>query len=221
MVTPGGLVVLTDRRSAAGPLVEVVREAVRGGAAWVVLRERDLRYAQRRALADELRTVLPAGRLIIAGPDPLGGDAVHLAARDPLPTTPVRVVGRSCHSAEEVARLSSEDYLTLSPIYPTASKPGYGPPIGFSVAAQRPWLALGGIDSAARVRACRTAGAAGVAVMGAVMRADDPLRVAADLAAAWSQAKSGSPGGHPGPERPAGLPLSRLGGGRPLFGSAS
>ena len=200
---------LTDRRAAAEPLVSVVKEAVRGGAAWVVLRERDLGYAERRALASALRAVVPAGRLIVAGPDPLGGDAVHLAVRDPLPAAPLRVVGRSCHSAGEVDALSTEDYCTLSPVYPTASKPGYGPPIGFSVASDRPWLALGGVDSPERVRECMAAGAAGVAVMGAIMRAADPAGLAASLAAACSESGSRRTFAASGTVR--GLPLSESG----------
>ncbi len=186
MVTPGGLVVLTDRRSAAGPLLPVVEAAVRGGAEWVILRERDLPYASRRALADQLRELLPPGRLIVAGPDPLGGDAVHLASADPLPLDEVALIGRSCHG---VPQLSTEDYMTLSPIYPTATKPGYGPALGPAPAARLagdvPWLALGGVDSPAAASACAAAGARGIAVLGAVMRADDPERVAATLAAAF------------------------------------
>ncbi len=187
MVTPAGLVVLTDRRLAARPLPEVVRAAVDGGARWVVLRERDLRYAERRALADTLRTFVP--HLVVAGPDPLGGDAMHLAASDPLPRGPLaaRLIGRSCHDAAEVARVSLEDYVTLSPVFPTSTKPGYGPALGPAGAAALtpgvPWLALGGVDSPARAGACAAAGAAGVAVLGAVMRAADPAAVAASLVA--------------------------------------
>jgi thiamine monophosphate synthase len=48
-----------------------------------------------------------------------------------------------------------------------------------------PWLALGGIDSARRVAACAEAGAAGIAVLGAVMRASDPERVARELSTAF------------------------------------
>jgi thiamine-phosphate pyrophosphorylase len=44
-----------------------------------------------------------------------------------------------------------------------------------------PWLALGGIDSPDRAAECVAAGAAGVAVMGAVMRAGDPERVTREL----------------------------------------
>ena len=186
MVTPSGVVVLTDRGLAAGPLVEVVRAAVRGGASWVVLREKDLGYADRAALATSLRAVAPPGRLIVAGPDPLGGNAVHLSSVDNRPDG-VDLVGRSWHGFEA---LSDEDYVTVSPVYPTESKPGYGPAIGpdraAELAAERPWLALGGVDSPSRVEECMRAGAAGVAVMGAVMRADDPEMVTRALAEAAS-----------------------------------
>ncbi len=186
-MTPSGLVVLTDRKLAAGAVVDVVRAAVRGGAGWVVLRERDLPYGERVALAEALRTVVPDGRLIVAGPDPLGGDAVHLSANDPLPAGAVGLVGRSAHG---VPQLSIEDYVTLSPIWPTVTKPGYGPALG-AVEAGRlaggvSWLALGGVDSARRAAECAAAGAAGVAVLGAIMRSGDPERTAAELSRAFS-----------------------------------
>ena len=192
MVIPSGVVVLTDRRLAARPLVEVVAAAVRGGAGWVILREKDLRYAQRRVLADSLRAVVPVGRLVIAGPDPLGGDAVHLSATDPVPRD-VGLVGRSCHG---VPRLSTEDYVTLSPVYPTLTKPGYGPALGPSRAAALaggvPWLALGGVHSPRRAAACAAAGASGIAVLGAVMRAGDPERLTRELAEAFADAAAGA-----------------------------
>ncbi|MET0422952.1 MAG: thiamine phosphate synthase [Actinoplanes sp.] len=198
MVTPTGLVLLTDRRSlpgaSAGELIAVVEAAVRGGAAWVVLRERDLPYAERLALAVRLREVLPAGRLIVAGPDPLGGDAVHLAEADPAPIDPVGLVGRSRHARVEP---STEDYVTLSPIFPTATKPGYGPALGPSAAAElagsMPWLALGGIDSPARAAACAAAGASGTAVLGAVMRAADPEDAARALSEAFARETADNP----------------------------
>jgi thiamine-phosphate diphosphorylase len=180
------LLVLTDRRQAARPLVPVIEAAIEGGARWVVLREKDLPRDERAALAEALRAVLaPAGgRLIVAGPDPLDGDAVHLAATDAVPAGPL-FVGRSCHSDADLDRLSTEDYVTVSPVLPTDSKPGYGPPLGFAGLARRcrrtriPVYALGGVTSCEHVRACLAAGAAGVAVMGAVMRAADPAAMVA------------------------------------------
>lgn len=197
---PSGVVVLTDRRMIArgSGVVPVVRAAVAGGARWVLLRERDLAAGERRTLAERLRAVLEpvGGALIVAGPDPLGGTAVHLAAADPMPapTTRTALVGRSCHSPAELALLSDEDYVTLSPIFATTSKPGYGPPLGPVGAARMrgpstpPWLALGGVDSPERAEACAAAGASGVAVMGAVMRAADPEAVVRALADGFDRA---------------------------------
>lgn len=190
--TPAGVVVLTDRRAASRPLPQTVSAAVDGGARWVVLRERDLPRAERAALADTLRGLLEpvGGRLIVAGADPLGGDAVHLPATVPYPVPGPRLVGRSCHDAGELGRLTAEHYVTLSPVFPTASKPGYGPPlrpVGLAALVARTRvavLALGGVDSADRVAECLAAGAAGVAVLGAVMRAPDPAPVVAALCAA-------------------------------------
>lgn len=245
-----GVMVVTDRRQARLPLSQLVAEAAAAGARWVLLRERELPRAQRYALAQELRSVLaPAGgQLVVAGPDPLGGNAVHLSATEPAPaasgpasaasgigpgpaasgTGPVpaasgigpapaasimelphdtpgefhdrrreegsaALVGRSCHSETELARLTTEDYVTVSPVYPSASKPGYGPALGpdglarlCRLAGGRPVLALGGIETPAQAAACIDAGAAGVAVMGAVMRAADPAAVVAGLQEAVS-----------------------------------
>lgn len=194
MVTPPrGLVVLTDRRLAAGSLRSVVAAAVRGGAGWVVLRERDLPYAERRALAGSLRELLPPGRLIVSGPDPLGADAVHLAERDPLPAVPPGLIGRSCHGKPV---LTAEHFVTLSPIFETATKPGYGPAVSpegaAGLAGGLPWLALGGIDSPERAAACARAGAWGIAVLGAAMRADDPEAVCRSLAEAFGAARDGA-----------------------------
>jgi thiamine-phosphate pyrophosphorylase len=180
-----GVVLLTDRRIARRPLVDVVEAAVAGGVRWVVLREKDLPRPRRAALAAHLRALLRpvGGRLVVAGPDPLDGDAVHLPAGGPFPPPPFGLVGRSCHDAVEAAKLSTEHYAFLSPVFPTATKPGYGPPLlpdGLAALGARvpvPWLALGGVDSAERAAACAAAGAGGVAVLGAVMRAADPARV--------------------------------------------
>jgi thiamine monophosphate synthase len=178
------VIVFTDRRQARRPLVDVVAAAVEGGARLVVLREKDLPGGERAALAARLRAVLApvGGRLLLAGRD-------HLAAADPFPADRPGLVGRSCHDAAELAAAADEgcDYATVSPVFPTPSKPGYGPPLGparladLCAGARLPVYALGGVTDAARAAACLEAGAAGVAVMGAVMRADDPAGVVRSL----------------------------------------
>jgi thiamine-phosphate diphosphorylase len=181
------LLVLTDRSQSPVPLPEAVAAAVDGGARAVVLREKDLPEQERDRLAAQLQAVLdPVGGVLIrAGAG--GGTAVHLAAADPLPGARPALLGRSCHSPEELARARAEgcDYVMLSPVFPTASKPGYGPALGLAGLAALtptapPTYALGGVRPA-DVAGCLAAGAHGVAVMGAVMRA--PGTVPAYLAA--------------------------------------
>lgn len=165
------MIVYTDRSLCGDrPLAAVVGEAVAGGAARVVLREKDLSDDERSTLVLELRALI-GDRLLVSDVD-----GRH---RDPSG----RVVGRACHTAAEVAAVSGLRYVTVSPVYLSASKPGYGPALGLSTlrnwcaACAVPVLALGGVNSPSRAAACVRAGAAGVAVMGAVMAAADPAAV--------------------------------------------
>jgi thiamine-phosphate diphosphorylase len=122
---------------------------------------------------------------------------VHLAAVDPWPDHAAgTVVGRSCHDAGEVRRAVGEGatYVTVSPVHPTSSKPGYGPPLGtdglvelVGLAGTTPVYALGGVTPA-EVGPCLDAGAHGVAVMGRIMAADNPGEAAAELVAALATA---------------------------------
>ncbi|WP_438941357.1 thiamine phosphate synthase, partial [Micromonospora craterilacus] len=45
--------------------------------------------------------------------------ALHLPAAGPYPPPSADLVGRSCHDEAELRRLTTEDYVTLSPVYPT------------------------------------------------------------------------------------------------------
>jgi thiamine-phosphate pyrophosphorylase len=79
-------------------------------------------------------------------------------------------IGVSCHALDEVLRAEQEgaDYVYLSPIFVSLSKPGYGPALGLGAleeAAARvkiPVLALGGVTQE-NIAGCLKAGAAGVA----------------------------------------------------------
>lgn len=185
------LLVFTDRRQARRPLEDVVARAVDGGARLVVLRERDLPDEQRLSLAARIEAALAevGGALLVAGRLTGWAGDVHLSTVDRFPAPKPPLVGRSCHNATELAAAAAEgaDYATLSPVFPTASKPGYGPALGLTglaelcAAAHLPVYALGGVSTRDDVVACRAAGATGVAVMGAVMRADDPAATVKEL----------------------------------------
>jgi len=194
------LLVLTDRVAAAArgrTLAVTVAAAVGAGARVVVFREKDLPDVDRKRLGAEVAAVMPPdGWLLVASDarlaEELGAAGVHLAAGDPWPEPVPSVVGRSCHDHAELQAATAEgaDYATVSPVYPTASKPGYGPALGNEVlrdltapADAPPVYALGGVD-ATNAAECLTAGAAGVAVMGSVMAAESPAAAVTSLLAA-------------------------------------
>jgi len=195
------VLVISDRSQAPRPLVDIAAAAFRGGCRWFSLREKDLPAAERRALLARLVALgHEFGASVIVHDDAasalaVGAAGVHLpggsdpgAARRQLPSA---LIGVSAHSPEEAARqlAAGADYATLSPIFLTQSKPGYGPALGVAALAaaarltDRPIVALGGIDGA-NVAPCLAAGAAGIAVMGEIMRAGDPEAAVRSLLAA-------------------------------------
>ncbi len=189
VVTDGSL---TGRR----PLTEVVAAAVEGGARAVLMREKHLSRPERQELAADLRALLqPYGGVLVVASDPtIPADAVHLASADRVPEPAPPLWGRSCHTAAEVASAAVQGchYATLSPVFTTTSKPGYGPALGPGALQGHPlpvW-ALGGVD-AANAGACMQAGAAGIAVMGFVMRAPDPSAAVVELRAAMAGGATG------------------------------
>src|SRR6266446_3108453 len=136
------LLVISDRRQARLPLAEIAGAAFRAGCRWFSLREKDLPPAERRELLRLLVTLgQPFGATVTAHEDiaavvAVGAGGVHLpgggdpaAARRLLPQG---LIGVSAHVPEECAAqlAAGADYVTLSPIFLSASKPGYGPAVG-------------------------------------------------------------------------------------------
>lgn len=184
------LLLLTDRHQlpSGRTLEDTVARCVHVGLEAVLLRELDLPLQDRRDLAERL---VATGVAVIASRSWLPRTAgVHLSATQTgLDAREAPFHGRSCHDDEEVRRGvgGGAAYLTISPVAASVSKPGHGPALGAAgvgravrLAGDVPVLALGGVDehNAAQLRG---AGAHGVAVMGAVMRADDPAAVVAGI----------------------------------------
>jgi len=202
------LCLVTDRRASCRPLVEAVAAAVRAGVDWVQLREKDLEggallelalavAAAARGASADVR-VLVNRRLdvvLAAGLDGvhLGFDAVEPGAARRL-LGAKRLVGASTHAAGELGAdaLPHLSYAQLAPIFPPLSKSAGRPPLGLAAlaeasAAPLPVLAQGGI-AATNADACVRAGAAGVAVTGAILASEDPGAAAAALRRALDEA---------------------------------
>ena len=177
------LVLLTDRSQLAlgRGLVRTVTECVGAGLSAVVVREHDLAPTARAALVREL-AALPGLSVISSRLDDDAACGLHLAAHQRAPRH--GPWGRSCHSRDAVARAATEgaSWVTLSPYADSASKRGRRPVLAASDLSGHPIpvLALSGVGPHNAADAV-AAGAHGVAVMGAVMRAHEPASVVSEL----------------------------------------
>ncbi len=189
---------LVDPRGAAAFAAEV-RGLAEAGLEGLVLREPELGDGALVHLTRELRPHL--GWLAVHDRVHVAraacADAVHLGWRS-RPLARARgiagdlALGLSTHAHDDPATWSGADYLVHGPIAPTPSKAGLVEPVGLDGFARAlanrpgpavPMLALGGV-TAELAPALRSAGAHGVAAIGAVLAAPDPRAALLDLAAA-------------------------------------
>jgi len=187
------LLVVTDRHQTKGrPLVSLLQRVLAAGISTIQLRERDLSARELVALAREVRVVtgscnsqlLINDRIDVALA--LEGVGVHLRSNSLPPSVarrllgPQRLMGISVHSVEEAVQAESQgaNYIVLGPIYETPSKQMFGPPLGIQTLEKAcrlvriPIVGIGGV-TAERAREMRRAGAFGVAVITAILGADD------------------------------------------------
>ena len=161
-----------------------VAEAIAAGVDMVQVREPDLDAATLASLTSRLarRAAGGATRVIVNDRADVavtaGAAGVHLRADGP-PVDRVRllgppgwIVGRSIHTAEEAQLAAGADYVIFGTVFSSRSKPADAPVAGLerlrtTVASSTvPVLAIGGVSPAV-AGACRAAGAAGVAAIGA------------------------------------------------------
>lgn len=208
------LVLVTDRGLARGrAIADVVRAAVAGGVSIVQLREK---LCGIREFIEEGRTLLallrPLGIPLIVNDRvdvalAIGADGIHLGQRD-MPIAVARrlvppewVIGISAESPEDAVRAEQEgaDYVGVSPVFGTPTKPDHAPPLGLAglqairAAVKIPLVAIGGI-CADNAQAVIWAGATGVAVVSAIVAADDPRAAAEDLRRNVAAARNAAPG---------------------------
>jgi thiamine-phosphate pyrophosphorylase len=196
------LYVITDRALARGrPLEEIVAAAIRGGATMIQLREKERPV---REIVDTGRRLLeitrPAGVPLIVNDRvdvamAIDADGVHVG-QDDLPVAdarrlvgPDKIVGASAGTVQEAVQAEADgaDYVGVGSIFATATKPDAGPAIGpeaiseIRTVVRIPIVAIGGITPANAAEAIH-AGAHGVAVLSAVVGADDVREAARRLA---------------------------------------
>lgn len=206
------LIVVTDRALAAPrDVVDVVRACLEAGAPAVQLRDKQATSRELFEQALRLRALTAHFGALLFINDRLdvalaaGADGVHLGPHD-VPLAAARrvaprpfLIGVSTDDPAAAARAAIEgaDYVGCGAVFGTRSKPDVGAerigPEGVAAVARAtaiPVIAIGGItpDNA---RALAGSGAAGLAVIGAVMAAADPgdatRRLLAPFAGAGSE----------------------------------
>lgn len=180
-------------------VIEIAARALGPGELLVQLRDKTGLPADVKLTAVRLRQVTrDAGALLSVNairPSPdamldiadhVGADGVHVAC-DPASIAGARAAAKwisvPSHADADAARLARVDAMLVSPIFTT---PGKGPPRGVSAlrsarASGCFVYALGGVTPLT-AQMCAEAGAHGVAVIRALLGADDPAAVALELA---------------------------------------
>ncbi|GAA5162373.1 thiamine phosphate synthase [Ornithinimicrobium tianjinense] len=184
-----------------------LRAAVRGGVTVVQLRDHDASDREfvalgRLALAALRGTGVPLilndrVRLV----EEVGAQGAHVGQSDLDPVRAREMLGHtaylglSCHTQDQVTAAcalptGTVDYLGLGPVWATSTKADHAAPLGpdglasLARASTLPAVAIGGVD-ASRLASVRAPGVAGVAVVSAVCRAEDPALAARELRAGW------------------------------------
>ncbi|MBI9084551.1 MAG: thiamine phosphate synthase [Desulfobacterales bacterium] len=190
-----GVYLVTDRQLCGSRGVEAtVSEAVRGGAAWVQLREKTATTREFIKTALRLKTLLAPLRVPLLINDRVdvaqaaGADGVHLG-QDDMPWAyarqilgPDAIIGLSVETWADVEAAQDQDidYLGVSPIYATPTKTDTKAAWGLDGLSRirsfsrHPLVAIGGIDADNAARVVH-AGTDCIAVVSAICAAPDPF----------------------------------------------
>ncbi len=195
------LYLVTDRRLVGErPIEEVVRQAISGGVTTVQLREKEIPSGEFFRMASSLRTLTRRTGVTFIVNDRLdialatGADGVHVGQKD-LPAERARellgtdrILGVTAADEEEAraAAAGGADYIGCNAVYPTPTKTDTGPAIGLDGLERLvncvdiPVVAIGGIN-AGNAGDVLSTGVAGIAVVSAIVSADDPALAAGEL----------------------------------------
>lgn len=201
----GRLHVLTDARPGRAPLV-VVAGALAGGAPVVQVRAKGCTDRQLYDFAQRVSDLCAAhGALCVINDRPdvalaVRAGGIHLGADD-LPVAaarrvlgPTLAIGGTARAPAPARALVEEgaSYLGVGPAYATDTKEGLPAPLGaagvgaVAAAVEVPVIAIGGV-TAEKVPELLTAGAYGIAVVGAISAAADPQAATRRLLAALGE----------------------------------
>jgi len=198
---PFRLYLITDRTACRDrSLEDTLVLACDAGVRAIQIREKDMKAGDLAVLVSSLRQTIASYRPVLFVNDRAdiarvcGLAGVHLPESGLTPQMARRclpknaLIGCSTHSVETARRAedAGADFITFGPVFFTPSKAAYGAPQGIDRLRQTtqtvgiPVFAIGGV-TAEKVPVCLAAGAWGVAVISAVLSADDIAAAVADF----------------------------------------
>ena len=204
------LYLVTDRGLARGrSTIDIVKSAVEGGVTCVQLREKDCSTREFIEQALAIKHFLETRQVPLIINDRLdvalavAADGVHLGQSDiQLETArkitgPSMLIGISAESVKDAveAETGGADYLGVSPIYDTPTKDDTAPALGLKGLQEIrnrvkiPLVGIGGLNKSNAAEAIRN-GADGIAVVSAIVSADDPAAAAMKLKQLIDKAKT-------------------------------
>lgn len=185
----------SDKRDYAAFLAEVIE----AGVGMVQLRDRALTDKELIAVARVFAQACRDNGALFIVNDRVdiallsGADGVHVGQDDAQPddvrkiTGADFIIGLSTHTPDQIdaANKTSADYIGVGPIFETPTKPGR-PAVGLDLvryaarAAQKPFFAIGGIDSS-NAASVVDGGAQSISVLRAISTAADPAAATREL----------------------------------------
>ena len=195
------LYLVTDDALARGRSLErIVGDALAGGVTAVQLREKATPTRELIARGERIREITAAAGVTLIVNDrvdvalAIDADGAHVG-QDDLPAERARallgaerVLGVTVGDDRQAAGAldAGADYVGSTAVFVTSTKPDAGKPIGLAAlaelvrASRLPVVAIGGID-ASNAHAVLATGVAGIAVVSAILSADDPRAAAGRL----------------------------------------
>jgi thiamine-phosphate pyrophosphorylase len=204
------LYLVTDRGLSRGrSTMAIVSAAVAGGVTVVQLREKSAETREFVQEAMAIRGFLEERQIPLIINDRIDvalavkADGVHLGQKDmPIELArnivgPEMILGISAESVADAvaAQQAGADYLGVSPIYATPTKTDTAPALGLEGLQQirasvtLPLVGIGGLNAGNAARVIEH-GADGVAVVSAIVSADNPAAAARELSGILTAAKA-------------------------------
>ncbi|MHB8280062.1 MAG: thiamine phosphate synthase [Candidatus Humimicrobiaceae bacterium] len=186
---------ITDSRLTRRGIIEDIKSAINAGVKAIQYREKEKSTREMLKEADKIKNICKKNNVLFIVNDGIDialatdADGVHLGNND-MPYEIARellgknkIIGLTVHNMKEAKRAEKlgADYIGVSPIFKTRTKPDAGIPKGLELIKEVknnttiPFVAIGGINEN-NIKSVLTAGAKSIAIISAIVTKSDVER---------------------------------------------